>query len=101
LIAGYCFWQIYKALTGQGDYDEVIRQTPELKEMLGDMNDMMRWGTIVVYGGVIVGSVIVQGLTAMYYFTRAGLIRTFLQQTPPWAVDILRITSSTSVRTAA
>ena len=61
----------------------------------------MRWVTVAVYGGVIVGSLIVQGLTALYYFTRAGLIRKFLLQTPPWAIDILRIATATSLRTAA
>ncbi len=101
LIVVYCAWQIYKALTGQGEYAEVIRQAPELGEMLGDMDDLMRWVTVAVYGGVIVGSLIVQGLTALYYFTRAGLIRKFLLQTPPWAIDILRIATATSLRTAA
>jgi hypothetical protein len=36
--------------------------------------------------------VVAPGLTALYYFSRARLIRTVLAQTPPWVVDAMRAT---------
>jgi hypothetical protein len=43
-----------------------------------------------LYGLVLVGSVLMQGLTALYYFTRARHMRAYLRDTPPWVVELQR-----------
>jgi hypothetical protein len=44
----------------------------------------------VIYGGLIVGTVIVQGLESIYYATRAKYLRDYLDQTPQWVIDLNR-----------
>ena len=45
------------------------------------------------YGTVIALSVIVQGLTAAYYFTRRKHVEACLRDTPAWALDVERMTT--------
>jgi hypothetical protein len=51
----------------------------------------MAWNiSLALYGGVIGGTVLVQGLTAAYYFSRTHIIEEFLEVTPKWVVDFRR-----------
>ncbi len=94
LIIGYSLWSIWVSLAGPQPYEEEIRRNPQLASMLGSIGSLHRSVTLAVYGGLIVGSVLFQGLTALYYFSRAGHLRAYLDQTPPWIVELQRHTSS-------
>ena len=48
--------------------------------------------TLMVYGIVIVLTLLVQGLNARYYFVRVQQLQDYLAQTPKWIVDMQRIT---------
>jgi len=39
---------------------------------------------------LIVGTLIFQGLTSRYYFTRAPLLRAYLAETPAWVIELQR-----------
>lgn len=92
MVVAYCGWHVGVALLGPGPYDEVLRANPEMKGMLGSINDLHVLLTVAVYSGVAVFSALFQALTSAYYFTRAGHVRAYLEQTPPWVVDLQRRT---------
>jgi hypothetical protein len=62
----------------------------QLGGLLGDIGDLVRTLTLLVYGAVAAVGLLVPGLTAWYYFSRARLLREFLGQTPAWIVEVLR-----------
>jgi hypothetical protein len=57
---------------------------------LGNISNLYKTLAVAAYGALIAGSVIFQGLNALYYFTRARILRGYLEQTPPWVVELLR-----------
>ncbi len=97
MICLYCAARIVQGLLFT---DEIIQpfvayfsQMAELSGQPISTQDMATKVKIVycaIFGAVIFVSILVQGLTAMYYFTRAGHIRAYLKQTPDWVVEILR-----------
>ena len=83
LIIIYCLWSMYRT-TAQPD-----PQMAELTELLGgDLDEVVRSLTLMVYTGVIGATVIFQGLNARYYFRRIGMIREYLSQTPAWVLEL-------------
>ena len=83
LIIMYCLWSMYRT-TAQPD-----PQMAELTELLGgDLDEVVRSLTLMVYTGVIGATVIFQGLNARYYFRRIGMIREYLSQTPAWVLEL-------------
>lgn len=90
LLTLYSAWQIYTAMTGQGEYAEVIRRQPELASQLGSIDRLYTTLTVFIYGGLIGCTMLFQGLNSAYYFTRTGPLRAYLQQTPPWVVQLQR-----------
>ncbi len=68
LLVAYCLWSIYVGLTGTSpELDALIKQ---LGPLPGSSDDLKRTLTLAVYGGVIIGTIIFQGLNGLYYFTR-------------------------------
>jgi ABC-type proline/glycine betaine transport system permease subunit len=90
LIVAYAAWMMAVSAFGSGPYDEEIRQHPRLAEMLGNIGDLHKTLSLVVYGTVIAVTVVFQGLNALYYFTRAKVLRSYIEKTPDWVVDLQR-----------
>ncbi len=67
LVVAYCLWSIYIGLTGTAELDALLK---ELEPVIGSIGDLQTTLTLAVYGGVIGGTIIFQGLNALYYFTR-------------------------------
>ncbi len=68
LLVAYCVWSIYAGLTGATpELDALLK---ELEPLTGSVDDLQRTLTLAIYGGVIIGTIIFQGLNALYYFTR-------------------------------
>ena len=61
--------------------------------MLGPMSELQWQLTLAIYGAVIVGAIVFQGLNAVYYFTRAKHLSAYLDETPDWVVDVQRRTA--------
>ncbi len=61
--------------------------------MLGSIEQLQTIVTLAVYGSVILFSIIFQGGTAWYYFTRSRHIRAYISETPQWIIDLQRTTS--------
>jgi hypothetical protein len=65
----------------------------QVVEMLGPIEDLQKTITLAVYGSLIFLSIIFQGGTAWYYFTRSRYLRAYVSDTPAWIVDLQRTTS--------
>jgi len=90
LIAAYCIYQLCNAIFGPDPYAEQIARTPELAEMLDPMRELITMATVAAYGAVLVLGVGMQGLMAWYYFSRGGVLREYLRETPEWIVELDR-----------
>ena len=90
LIVAYAAWMMGVALLGANPYDEVMRREPMAAQMLGDIGSLYKMLTLAVYGALIVGTLIFQGLNSLYYFTRARILRGYLAETPAWVVQLQR-----------
>lgn len=93
LIVAYCCWSIYEGFTGTGELTKQLQAEPELARAmkdLGDFDALQRMLVLVIYGTVIVLSVVFQGFNALYYFSRLKLVTSYLQETPAWVLDVQR-----------
>ena len=72
LVVGYSLWSIYLGLTGPTELTVLLE---ELEPVFGPIGHLQQSLTLAVYGGVILLSIIFQGLNALYYFTRAEHVR--------------------------
>ncbi len=86
IIATYCIWSMFhpsaelREATGSAEADAT------LAAVAGAESSIMG----IFYALVLLGSVLMQGLTAVYYFTRARHMRAFLRETPEWVVQLQR-----------
>ena len=64
-----------------------LRDMPEVAERI---QLIVKWIPTMLYGGLIVGTFLGQGFAALYYFTRQGLLRTYIESTPPWILELQR-----------
>lgn len=90
LIVAYSAWMLAVALFGPNPYAEIMRQEPLAADMLGNIGDLYTKMSIAVYGALILGTLLFQGINALYYFTRAALLRSYLAETPAWVVELQR-----------
>ena len=90
LILAYCAYMIAAAYVGPGPYEDTMQKYPSLRRSLGDIDKLHQSITVLVYGAVIVGTILYQGGCAWYYFARGKLLADYLAETPPWVVDVQR-----------
>ncbi len=88
LIVAYSAWSLWSGLhstplasLGGSTGD------PEMDAMVSDLARVI---TISLYSTLAVVGVVVPGLTALYYFSRAKLLRSFESQTPAWVMQAMR-----------
>jgi hypothetical protein len=97
LIIMYCLWMLFVGFTDAGPFAAEIKANPELRSALGSLKDfdsLYKRLVIAVYGTIIVLSAIVQGLNALYYFTRRKHVESYVQETPRWVLDLQRMTTT-------
>jgi hypothetical protein len=64
-------------------------QMADLTELLGgDLDEVVRSLTLMMYTGVIAATAVFQGLNARYYFRRIEMIREYLSETPSWVLEL-------------
>jgi len=63
---------------------------PDVEKALGDLHlDRLYWlASLALYGTLIVGTVLAQGLAAIYYATRKKHIDAYLAATPGWILQL-------------
>ena len=84
LIASYCGWIILKAYQGSGATSQALADAGALSQMQGtyDLDGLVQDLTVLIYGVVIVATVICQGGNAWYYFTRGKWLSAYISETP-------------------
>jgi hypothetical protein len=87
LIVLYCLWSMTQAVANP------ITDISGLEAIKEEFGDIVTQLTLLVYGLVMVMTVIFQGFIARYYFGRTRLIKDYLSSTPEWIVEIQRTTS--------
>ncbi len=86
IVIAYCLWSMYTTVANPSG------QTAELEELAGLPSGLVTELTLMVYGVVIVLTLLFQGLNARYYFVRSQQLKDYLERTPEWIVDMQRIT---------
>ncbi|MBS0210031.1 MAG: hypothetical protein JSS27_13865 [Planctomycetes bacterium] len=93
LLFGYCGWSWYLAHYTKADLPaelQQLRSAPEFASTFGSVEGLYRLITTLLYGGVAAATLVFQGLNALYYFTRASIIRAYVAQTPAWVLELQR-----------
>jgi hypothetical protein len=93
MIVGYCGWNLYAGLAGDGSFTAQLEAQPELQQALGSMDDvegLYDEVVVAVYSTVIVASIVFQGLNALYYFTRRKHVEAYVERTPEWLLELQR-----------
>jgi hypothetical protein len=92
LISLYCLWMIANGLYGESPLAAAFAASPELRdsgiELTQWSEDLYRLCVVGFYGTVIALTVIFQGLTALYYFTRRKYVTKYIAETPIWIRDV-------------
>jgi len=89
VIIAYAAWSLLMALRSP-----MLAQLrgatgdPQMEEMVGQI---ATWTTYGLYGCIAFAGLIGPPMTALYYFSRARLVRAMLAETPPWAIETLRV----------
>ncbi len=87
LLIGYGLWGIFRTLTNP------MTQFEELEAVVGPVGDLVTNLALAVYGGVVLLSLLFQGLNARYYFARIRLVQDYLSETSAWIIDVQRSSS--------
>jgi len=90
IVIVYAAWMLVKALWGPNPYDEAIGRESLLAGPLGSINYLYKMISVMIYGGLIAGTLIFQGLNSLYYFTRRKHVQAYLSETPEWVVELQR-----------
>ena len=82
----YCAWEIRAATAGpvSPSMEQLAVLAPELVDLIGDL-------TVTVYAVIIFATILFQGAMARFHHTRIGLVADYLEETPPWTVEVVRI----------
>ncbi|MEO8177892.1 MAG: hypothetical protein ABI895_03575 [Deltaproteobacteria bacterium] len=95
LVLVYCAHSAYATLHGPDPLAALASQSAEISDTLGqlsqqmdgDLSDLGAWArtvTLLIYGAALLGSAIVQGLTALYYRSLQSSLE-MLARAPEWA----------------
>ena len=90
IIILYALYQLYV-----GPDTSSLKQLEELGEAGGkEIADLYRTISMAVYLALIAGTIVAQGLTALYYMTRRRFVDAYLKETPQWLIDLRTRTRS-------
>ncbi len=92
-IVIYCAWALYANLAGPSILATDPQTRALVEESLGSVSaieSLARQIVILVYGSVIVLTLLFQGGNALYYFSRRKHVEQLLAQTPDWVLDLHR-----------
>ncbi|MGN6369647.1 MAG: hypothetical protein ACTHN5_15415 [Phycisphaerae bacterium] len=83
----YCFYAFWAFSRGNSDLAKELSD-PQLANLGVDMKSLTWNIMLALYGGLAFSSIVAQGLTALYYFTRKRVLADYLAQTPAWVVTL-------------
>ena len=80
--------QVYELGSRMLDRDAIIDFATEFDPQLIHVDEEA--ATKSIYGGLIAGTLVFQGLNSFYYFTRRKHLEAYLIETPEWVVELQR-----------
>jgi hypothetical protein len=83
VIILYALYSLHSGLSGNNQY---IQQLQELGA--GGMAGLERTLPWLIWGTVIIATILAQGLTALYYHSRWRFVEAYLRETPSWVIDL-------------
>lgn len=86
LLVAYATWSLATSLR-QPLGTALQSGDPQIDAMAANITSAVTYG---LYGTLAVLGLLLPGLTSIYYFSRARIIRSFLAETPEWIVEIMR-----------
>jgi hypothetical protein len=90
----YSLWSIHSAFAGPSPYASAMPAGGQVAPIVGSIEQLQRTIVLATYVSLIVGSIVFQGSTAWYYFSRARHIRAYVNQTPQWVIELQRADTS-------
>ena len=90
----YSVWCIYDSFNGPNPCQDALAASGgQAVPLLGSIGELYNTITIATYGAMIILSIIFQGGTAWYYYSRQKYILAYLNDTPEWVVNLQRATA--------
>ena len=84
-ITLWALWGTYSELSHHATASEISQYAPELDANFGQMATQI---SVIVYLGIIAATILFQGGMALYYFTRRRVLAEYVEQTPPWIIEM-------------
>jgi hypothetical protein len=91
LYAAYELWLVstgksalLQALAGNTSYGDL----GDMGQTADNLRGLVVWALKLTYVLLIFGTIVGQGLTALYYRSRRQILDAYLEQTPQWVVDL-------------
>ena len=91
LMLAYGTWGLVHALLAPSPYETYLAGGGPVAEMLEPIDRLNRAISVIVYLAVILGGLSAPAFGSVYYFTRRRHIVAYLEKTPGWIVETLRI----------
>jgi hypothetical protein len=95
LLVGYGIWALYCGFTGPNLATETGLFTADYHDVAGPLYLVV---ISIMFGSLIVLSLVFQGMNSVYYFGRRKPMQAFLDETPQWVLDFIRRMKSNAVR---
>lgn len=67
-----------------------LNSDPAIAEAVNHIKLLVVWIPAMLYGGLIFGTLVGQGLTGLYYITRRHIVEEYIETTPPWILEMQR-----------
>ncbi|MBM80987.1 MAG: hypothetical protein CMJ78_10395 [Planctomycetaceae bacterium] len=92
LLVGYSIWMLYSRLTGPNPMQGISLDAEfgDLSSVMPSMESLYILGNIIVFGGLLLLSIVFQGLNALFYRKCAKQMAGFVNTTPEWVMDLLK-----------
>lgn len=87
MVVAYCGWKVYSAMYGPSAYEQAIAENPEVADMLGDFDAVIRDLSVLMYSAVGLLAGIWQLVMARFYHRTGKRLRQWRAQTPAWVVE--------------
>jgi hypothetical protein len=89
-LCGYGVWGIVNQFMHPNPAAAELIASPEVQQMLGPINEYVKFGVIGFYGLFVALSFLATLGTALYYKSRAKFIKNHLTTIPQWIIDVQR-----------
>jgi len=85
VILLYCGWAIYRSRT------QTLPEVSELESLMGLGEGFIADATTLAYAVVMAVAAVFQWAMYRFHLSRVALVRVYLQETPPWVVEVQRV----------